>query len=265
MKCTYCGNNLGIEDEICPHCGKINEQAAKHVADMKNYKEDYDQTKDEVIKKSTKFNTRTARLAIIAVMVIIVAVILIITKSYADIDTRIERNQQKVAEDREKNKENIQATLKEMEEHRDYLAMNYFVLNHELSMDTEYMDYTRVFTAATTYTEIHSAILSLVSDYTYFDEKTKKDWCNDIASYITSWSVYVDGGFWGDTSDSPMHSAEHQGFIDDAKKEAQDMVQVYFELTDEQAVAMWDMSSEELGNVLYEKCIDLYPEENANE
>ena len=37
MKCKYCGYNISLEEEYCPHCGNKNEEAAKHIADMEQY------------------------------------------------------------------------------------------------------------------------------------------------------------------------------------------------------------------------------------
>lgn len=51
MKCRYCGNNLGFEDELCPHCGNVNAEAAGHIAVLRDYKEDYDNTKRLAKKK----------------------------------------------------------------------------------------------------------------------------------------------------------------------------------------------------------------------
>lgn len=265
MKCQYCGNNIGIEDEVCPHCGKENTQAAKHIADMQKYKEDYDKTKDNVIKKSTKFNDRTARIAIIALMIMIVAVMLVISRYYSDFETRNKRNEEKIAKEVEKNKGDIAATLKEMEEHRDYLAMDYYVLNHQLRGNRDYNDYERVFSAAICHTAIYTDIINIVDGYNHYGNSGNRDWCNDMAIYIADWNKHVEGEFWHDSPDSPMHAGEHGAFLADAKKDTQDMVQVYFELTEEQASEMWTMSKDEIADMLYERCKDLYPEVNANE
>ena len=55
MKCQYCGTNLGLEDEKCPHCGKINTFAAKYVEEIKEYKEDLNNTRNIEIKMLTAF------------------------------------------------------------------------------------------------------------------------------------------------------------------------------------------------------------------
>ena len=43
------------------------------------------------------------------------------------------------------------------------------------------------------------------------------------------------------------------------------MVQVYFDLTDEQASAIWEMDSDTLGEMLYANCVRLYPEGETGE
>ena len=49
MKCAYCGANLQIEDEKCPHCGRDNPHYIKHRSDMQAYQADYRNTKQEVL------------------------------------------------------------------------------------------------------------------------------------------------------------------------------------------------------------------------
>lgn len=265
MKCKYCGYNISLEEEYCPHCGNKNEQAAKHIADMEQYKEDYEETKESVISKSTKINSRTARIAILALMVFIVAVMLIAIGNYRDFDKRYDNSRKQAAKKAEKYRGDISATLKEMEEHRDYSAMNYFVLNHQLRSNDDYNDYSRVFTAAISYNAIYNDILNIIDGFDGYEGKASKEWCDDIAIYISDWDSYVGGEFWSDSPDSPMHAGEHGAFLADAKKDAQDMVQVYFELTDKQASSMWNMSKEEIAAMLYNKCQDLYPEDKADE
>ncbi len=261
MKCKYCGYNIGLEDEYCPHCGKLNELAAAHIADMKHYEEDYKQTKESVITKSARFNSRTGRLMVIAILLMIIVILLGIAARYSDVETRINVKKQRTEKAVEKNRQDITATLKEMEEHREYLAMRYYVLNHQLRSDDTYNDYTRVFTAVINYGAIYDDILNIVDGYEGYEDTGKKQWCDDMAIYISNWNSYVGGEFWGDSPDSPMHSGEHGAFIADAKKETQDMVQVYFKLSDEQAKKMWTMDKDEVARMLYEKCEELYPEE----
>jgi hypothetical protein len=235
------------------------------MADMKHYQEDYEQTKESVISQSTRFNNRTARLAIIAIMILAAAVMLIITGRYSDIESRHRIQKEKTAKEVEKNRNSVTATLKEMEEHRDYVAMSYYVLNRKLRGDDYYSDYSRVFTAAISYRVIYNDILNIIDGYKGYEEKTHKDWCDEIATTISDWNSYVGGEFWGDSAGSKMHAGEHGAFLADAKKDTQDMVQVYFNLSDEEASSMWTMEKDDISAMLYEKCRGLYPEENADE
>lgn len=264
MKCQFCGTNLGLEDELCPHCGKPNSEAASHVAVMNSYKEDFDRTQKKSVKKS-RFNNRVARIVVIVIMVIIVYVMKAVTVRYSDFDIREERNTQKKAQALEDNRGIVLATLKQMELNREYLAMEYYVAENRIRGAEGFDDYFRVFTAAIDYEVIYSDLLSIVDGFDYYGEKTKKDWCYDIAIYVSGYHLYTEGEFWHDPADSPMHAGEHGAFIADAKKDIQDMLQVYFKLTDKEAASMWDMEEEELGALLYEHCQEIYPEVNAHE
>ncbi|MCR5421935.1 MAG: hypothetical protein K6E98_13130 [Lachnospiraceae bacterium] len=102
------------------------------------------------------------------------------------------------------------------------------------------------------YNTIYSDIINIVDGYDMYGEKTSKDRCNDIAIYISDWKSQVEGEFWNDSPYSSMHSGERGEFIADAKKEIQDMVQVYFQLMDEQALDMWSMEETQIGNMLRE-------------
>ena len=174
MKCRYCGNNIGLEDELCPFCGKENEEAAGHLAAMKNYKEDYDNTKSSVIRKSTKFNNITARIAIIAVMLLIIVIMLFINRNYSDFDIRLANDDERVHKEVEKRKSDIDATLKDMVEHRDYLAMEYFVINYQLRVENDFKEYNQVFDAAEVYESVYTQIMDIIDEKKYNDGKEKR-------------------------------------------------------------------------------------------
>ena len=259
MKCKYCGSNLGIEDEVCPYCGKLNEEAAGHQAVMETYREEFEKTKTEVKKKSISAG-RLGRLIVIGLMLVVILFMGISIRRNSDVEYLIKKEEEQIAREVEKNRDSITAKLQEMEKNREYIALDKYNLRYRLRSNDYYEDYFRVFTATIDYTVICEDIMNILSDYDGYHEKTNKDWCYDIAIYISHWRSYVEGEAWFDSPDSPMYSGEHGAFISDAKKDAQDIVQVYFNLTDEQASSMWDMEEEELGKMLYENCRELYPE-----
>ena len=264
MKCQYCGSNLGIEDKVCPYCGKINESAAFHQAEMEEVRDEYEKTKDEVKVKS-KTAGRKGRLIVIAVMVTIILFLRISISINSDVEMRERKKNAKIAKEVAKYEDDIDSTLEELEKNRDYLGLSNFMLNYRLRSEAKYSDYSRVFTAVIDYNAIYDDILNILDGFDGYEEKTDKDRCYDIAIYVSDWNKYVGGEFWNDSATSPMHSGEHGAFIADAKKDTQDLVQVYFELTDEQASSMWNMDRDTLGEMLYEKCKVLYPEEGSNE
>lgn len=68
MECKNCGAKISIEDEYCPFCGAINEDAVKHVQDMKKYQKDYQSTKHTVLNEARRFNRFTVQLTFIALL-----------------------------------------------------------------------------------------------------------------------------------------------------------------------------------------------------
>ena len=260
MKCKYCGSNLGIEDEYCPYCGKLNEEAAGHHAELKSYTDEFEQTKTEVKKKSISAG-RLGRLIVIGLMLAAILYMRISISRNSDVEYREHKKEERIASEVNKNRDTITETLKDLEKNREYMALENYMLNYRLRSDNTYDDYSRVFTAVINYRVICEDIINILDGYDGYEGKTKKNWCDDAAIYINNWNSYVEGGFWGDSPTSPMHAGEHGAFLSDIKKETQDIVQVYFNLTDEQVSSMWKMETEDISKMLYENCCILYPEE----
>ena len=68
MKCHSCGNELHMEEERCPYCGVENPYYKKHRFAMKKYREDYNEVKEDVYKKTGFFTGLTVKITIIAVL-----------------------------------------------------------------------------------------------------------------------------------------------------------------------------------------------------
>lgn len=68
MTCKYCGGELSPEDVRCPHCNRKNTFAAVHRAGMKHYQAAYRETKEQVQRKTTAFQTRTLWILLAAVV-----------------------------------------------------------------------------------------------------------------------------------------------------------------------------------------------------
>lgn len=264
MKCQYCGSNLGLENDVCPFCGRENPKAIKYVDNKKKYLNELDETKQKV-KKQSKINARVGRLIFIVLMVAAIAVFYTIINQHADTEKRIANRQQKLEKTVEKNIDSIVLKVEELERNREYLGLSYYVLNYHLRTRNEFKDYSRVFTAADSYSQIFEDILNIETGFNSYGGMKKIDWCREIANAISHWNLYVEGEFWNDRPDSPMHTGEHGAFLSDIKPEVQDMVQVYFALDDEQADAMWTMDEESLTDLLYKQYKLMKKEASENE
>ncbi len=258
MKCKFCGSNLGIEDEFCPHCGKPNDQFEGNRREMKEYKKELEDTKKEA-KASSKKNSRLGRIIVIGVLASIIIAMLIGIHNYSDFDIR-ERNKNKRIDDYvSAHKDEIDATLTKLEDDRDYLAIDYLVLNYRLRSNSDYSEYNKVFTSSIMYRAVHDDILNIMDGFDGYDAKKDKDWCDNIAMYLLDYDVYVQPEYFD--PNSSIHATGHAAYIKDCRMAIQDMVQVYFDLTNDQAHDMWLMNKEDLSEMLYSKCMDLYPEE----
>ncbi|MBR6381744.1 MAG: zinc ribbon domain-containing protein [Lachnospiraceae bacterium] len=251
MKCEYCGNNLGIEDEICPYCGRENTHAKEKRAVLKGYRARFEQTRAES-KKRSKSAARIGRLVVIGLMLLLIGALRYSIRVNSDIDTRQRKIEDRIAKEVGQNSQQIADRVREMEKNREYMALSYYMLHYRLRGAEGYDEYFRVFTAAIHYRSICNAIWGILDGFDGYEEKTARDWCDEAAIYISDWNSYVDGTFWGDVPDSPMHVGEHGAFLADIKQETRDIVRVYFHLTQEQADSMWTMDRDALGAMLYE-------------
>ncbi len=71
MKCRYCGGPLNLEDAYCPHCGKPNELAKRHIRDMQQFRGEFEETKEEVIRQTRRISAVSVRIALISVMIVL--------------------------------------------------------------------------------------------------------------------------------------------------------------------------------------------------
>ena len=61
MVCKHCGNQLSLEDEICPFCGMENEAAKKHTEEMRHFSGQFHQVKTEALEETGRVRRGNAR------------------------------------------------------------------------------------------------------------------------------------------------------------------------------------------------------------
>ncbi|MDO4331372.1 MAG: hypothetical protein Q4C58_01665 [Eubacteriales bacterium] len=81
MKCKYCGGNIGLEDRVCPHCGRINELAQQHIQDMRQYSEEFAETKEGVYQTTRRYTGVAVRAVVLAALLAAVFVMWFLTEN----------------------------------------------------------------------------------------------------------------------------------------------------------------------------------------
>lgn len=244
MKCVSCGYNLGIEDVKCPYCGALNEHARKHNQDMEKYREEFEETKEEVIRNSRRFSAYSVKITVIAILIALIAISILIIANGDEIKYRMVQNS--VDKSKEVHIEAIQEYEKNHDpdgllEYYDINKLSYanykvFAKYESAISVTRYYDHIREYTMRTIDSE---------NGNTYY---TKEKCIEDIAKYI---------GYINENTKRNDYNAEQfegvQGeYITYIKQLIQDMLQVYFNLTDEEASGIWEMSNARLNIMLEE-------------
>lgn len=146
MKCKYCGGNLGLEDAFCPHCGKPNELAQKHVQDMQKYSGEFAETRENVYKTTRRFSGVAVRLIILAVLIVATFVMFLLANNAGTI---VRDEKERVAR---KNADAYQEKIDEMIMEGDYRELADFVKANYINFWIhEYDAYMRIFDAAKMY------------------------------------------------------------------------------------------------------------------
>lgn len=76
MKCKYCGGPLSIEEEYCPYCGALNQEARQHIEDMKRYHRAFGRTRSRVMDETGKQSRRHGRVLTIVLLVLFNVILL---------------------------------------------------------------------------------------------------------------------------------------------------------------------------------------------
>ncbi|MCR5420803.1 MAG: zinc ribbon domain-containing protein [Lachnospiraceae bacterium] len=241
MKCKYCGNNLGIEDAVCPFCGKKNDFASKHNKDMAEFKEDYDSTKKDVLQNSRIFNGFTARISIIAILIaLIMATMIGFSNSY---EIRSERASKIANADIEKHR----ARLEELCNSRNYLGLYYYYSINHLEYSDKLDDFDMISFASTDY---HSTLYDLYHLFEYNDYEDVNEQIHDIAYFYDNICSLREPG--------SNYEREHSynelttPYVTDMCKHFETLLQAYFQLSDEDMKGFTDLDKARKALILEE-------------
>ena len=231
MKCEFCGNNLGIEDEICPACGKVNSFAKKHTGDMKKFKTRYDSTRNEVMENSRRFNKMTARITIAAVLIALIAITIILLGN--DYDIKRYREEKLVA----KNKAEYVATLDKLIEERDYVAVYMYSSAKKLSYSEHMDDYRKIIEVSSSYWSFIEYTEYLFNENSYMDESEA---INRLADIVERIHKYKDPS--SEWEKDHYYNEKTENYINDLSDHVDVLVQGYFHISDEDMEHFWELS-----------------------
>lgn len=230
MKCEYCGNNLGIEDAVCPYCGKENKFAKKHEKDMRKYSAQFDSTRQEVLNNSKKFNNLTARITVIAVLAALIAATLVALSNNWDIRTYREEKQVM------KHMDEYKPVLDKLIEDRDYLAVYYYCQSKRITYSDAMPEYYYIAEASRGYNSFYEYMGYLLDEDGFMDNSEGVRDIEEIFSRAhdrLSPSEYEKKKYYNDTT---------MAYLQDMYDHMEIMVKGYFNLTDEDMEGFWELS-----------------------
>ena len=166
MKCQYCGGDISLQDQICPHCGRVQEKAVRYEEEMQRFEEAFEDTRQEVLSRSVS-NTRGIAIRLIVIVALIIASIW----CAAHADSWSVRNARRTRE-ANSSREAFTQRIEEYLDAGDYMGLSSFSEYYDLMSNDHYRKYYAVLWAVSDYSRIYKSVAAVV----YADpDKAAKD------------------------------------------------------------------------------------------
>jgi len=241
MKCEKCGGNLTLEDVVCPHCEALNEHAVEHIREMNRYKQEFEDTREEVYSVTKSYAGITTRIAVIAVLVILTIVCGFISGEAYSI-----RGNMLKAEAKKNLKESME-TLDYYLETRDYYALAAFSNEKNIrTYEEDFPEYDNLIYAAKQYAFLYDYIMKAAYPYEGADMQNNVKWIAEqlVAFYkiFNEESIY----YVGDSEKDYKHAMQMQ-------EQIYALLMAYCNLTKEDVEALATMTNAERTLLLEER------------
>lgn len=233
MKCPTCGTNLQIEDETCPFCGNPNPFAVKHNQDMRHYRQEFQETKREVERRTLHFNSFTARIAVIAVLLVMVMGMV-----FAINDGAYYLWSSRVKKDVAKNAEKYRAELNVLEEAGEWRRLHAFYDAKSLDSTRDLKDYTVLYFMIYDYKSILNEITRLQEG----DVDDMAAAASEMSSHLDNFYKAVGRVSYESAHFDACYSTAHVASYERMQEELEAVLSVYCHLTDEEISLLPDYS-----------------------
>ena len=244
MKCQHCGNNLNIEENFCPYCGQPNPFAVKHQEAMRRFEKDYERTKKGVLEQSTRFNRHTVRVTILAVLIALIAVAAVLLIKADDIRWwRMEkRAESRAAEHR--------AAISELMDSRNYLGLYSYLSKNDIRYTDAFREYDAVCDSSSQYRQFYENLMMLQGKKN--DPEAFRYYSREELLENTSKEIYrINECLKPQTYNEAAYTAEKIAYMESVRDRAETMMEGYFGLSREEALATRGMTVARI-NVLLE-------------
>ena len=240
MKCEYCGHSLNIEDKFCPACGRPNPLAVQHRKDMEQYKNKYEETRRDVIKKTRKAAGINVPVIILAVLLLLCVASGIFRVRAWDIGYDI----------REKNigqrSEEYKARLDEYLKDGDYILFAGYWNDKNLYMVDSLREYTAVENAAGYYKRLFEELT-----YDRYNEYSRREStivsvCDSIGNLFSVESNYL-------YDKETTLTDEKLGYINDIQEKSIRLISAFTGISYDEVKAFTEMSEQKQRAFLTER------------
>jgi hypothetical protein len=243
MKCEFCGGDLSLEAEVCPHCGRLNKHAQQHIKDMKHYKGQFESTQQGVYSVTRKYTEITTRIIVIALLVVGIVGFLLAAAFSWD----IKYNWRKA--DIKRNAKEYIAVLEEYMEAEEFAKLDAFC--QEKYIDTyscdAYDPYAAVIRTAGHYTDFYLTFMGCVDK----EFTGTAEWMCDQLNFFYN-SLDPENYTYMSSADNP----DAMKALEKMESDVELMLQVYLGLTPEEIASLKDMTEAQRTVLIEEKFTD---------
>lgn len=235
MKCPNCGSNLTIDDAKCSFCGGDNPFAVQHRKEMRRFTKEFNKTKADVMQKSQRLHHWAAKITLIAVLLAVNLLIIVFNMDSYSVEHFF--TTRKIAANYEKHA----AKLAEYEATGNYIALSEYYAANDLYYSDLFDEYQKVYYVCNYYGDLYEYIMQIKTEYqeeeSYFTLEDRLEYAAELIGYI------YENKEPDKYDDMEMYKPVHQECMNDVVEQMENLVQVYFNLTDEEIATLPEMSN----------------------